>query len=76
MENGSCGAVDDGYVRAATIRYNGGRTNRPISKPYPLEVSSVDTNIKEVDWNTIDDKGDGRLDAVDHMKTVNKEFCY
>ena len=42
---------NDGYVRAATIRYNGGRTNRPISKLYPLEVSSIET----VDQNSIDD---------------------
>ena len=42
---------NDGYVRAATIRYHSGRTNRPISKLYPLEVSSFET----VDQNTIDD---------------------
>ena len=42
---------NDGYVQAATIRYNGGRTNRPISKLYPLEVSSAEA----VDQNTTDD---------------------
>ena len=47
---------NDGNVRAATIRYNGGRTNRPISKLYPpLEVSSVET----VDQNTIDESNQG-----------------
>ena len=44
-----------GNDRAATIRYNGGRTNRPISKLYPLEVSSVET----VDQNTIDESNQG-----------------
>jgi len=51
--------VIDGYVRAATIRYNGGRT---ISKLYPLEVPSVETvevsSIEAVDQNTIDDDHD------------------
>ena len=28
----------DRYIRAANIRYNGERTNRPIAKLYPLEL--------------------------------------
>ena len=35
---------NDGYVQAATIRYDDGRTNRPISKLYPLEVSSAEAS--------------------------------
>ena len=35
----------DGYTRAANIRYNGGRTNRPITKLYPLELSSTTSDI-------------------------------
>ena len=31
---------NDGYVRAAEIKTNTGRTNRPISKLYPLEISA------------------------------------
>ena len=31
---------NDGYVRAAEIRTNTGRTNRPISKLYLLEIST------------------------------------
>jgi len=31
---------NDGYVRAAEIRTNAGKTNRPISKLYPLEISA------------------------------------
>ena len=57
----------DDYVRAATIKYNGGKTNRPINKLYPLEVSSVDTDIEEVDQNTTDDRGDEGSDAADHV---------
>ncbi len=30
----------DGYVRAANIRTKSGRTNRPITKLYPLEVTA------------------------------------
>ena len=35
----------DGYTRAANIRYNGGRTNRPITKLYPLELSFTTNDI-------------------------------
>ena len=61
---------NDGYVRAATIRYNGGRTNRPISKLYPLEVSSVET----VDQNSIDDhdkdnQGSNAADQITRQST-------
>ena len=31
-------------------------------------MSSVDTDVEEVDWNTTDDKGDGGSDTTDHMK--------
>ena len=31
---------NDGYVRAAEVRTKNGRTNRPISKLYPLEIST------------------------------------
>ena len=55
----------DGYVRAANIRYNGGRTNRLISKLYPLEVTSVAT--EKVDQNTVDDKTNDQSDTGDHM---------
>ena len=34
----------DGYTRAANIRYSGGKTNRPIAKLYPLEVSSINSD--------------------------------
>ena len=39
----------DGYTRAANIRYNGGKTNRPIAKLYPLEVSSTTSDIASQD---------------------------
>ena len=35
---------NDGLVRAANIRTSTGRTNRPIVKLYPLEVTSVETS--------------------------------
>ena len=35
----------DGHVRAANIRYDEGKkTNWPIAKPYPLEVSLNSNN--------------------------------
>ena len=38
----------DGLVRAADIRTSRGRTNRPIIKLYPLEVSADDGNVPAV----------------------------
>ena len=44
---------NDGYVRAAEIRTNTGRTNRPISKLYPLEISTdEEDNIAESKTDT------------------------
>jgi len=31
---------DDGYIRSVTVRTANGRTNRPIARLYPLEVSA------------------------------------
>ena len=31
---------DDGYIRSVTVRTASGRTNRPIARLYPLEVSA------------------------------------
>ena len=31
---------NDRYVRVAEVKTNSGRTNRPISKLYPLEIST------------------------------------
>ena len=42
----------DGYTRAANIRYSGGRTNRPIAKLYPLEVSSTNSDSNELQHAT------------------------
>ena len=42
----------DGYTRAANIRYNGGRTNRPIAKLYPLELSSTNGDSNKPSTNS------------------------
>ena len=52
--------ANDGLVRAAIVRTSASRTNCPIVKPYPLEVTSVETtvipNSQPVDRNT-DEEG-------------------
>jgi len=40
-------AGEDGLVRAANIRTSTGRTNRPVSKLYPLEVTVADPLLKQ-----------------------------
>ena len=38
----------DGLVRAANIRTSNGKTNRPIVKLFPLEVSSSDITSEQI----------------------------
>ena len=45
----------DGYVRAAEVRTKNGQTNRPISKLYPLEIST-DENDTVTELENSDDK--------------------
>ena len=40
-------AGEDGLVRAANIRTSTGRTNRPVTKLYPLEVTAADPLLKQ-----------------------------
>ena len=42
----------DGYTRAANIRHSMGKTNRPIAKLYPLELSSTNSDSNEVQHAT------------------------
>lgn len=41
----------DGHVQAAKIRTSTGRTNRPIARLYPLEVSSTEEKKEVVTIN-------------------------
>lgn len=38
---------DDGYIRSVTVRTTNGKTNRPIARLYPLEVTFIN-GIKEI----------------------------
>ena len=51
---------NDGYVSAAEIRTNTTRTNRPISKLYPLEISTDENDtIAESEAESKTDTNDG-----------------
>ncbi|XP_065895991.1 uncharacterized protein [Dysidea avara] len=47
-------AGEDGLVRAANIRTSTGKTNRPVAKLYPLEVTAADPLLRRV--STVQDK--------------------
>ena len=48
----------DGLFRAASIHTNGRRTNRPISRLYPLEIASkTDSDLEPVDLDTTPNQG-------------------
>ena len=55
----------DGLVQAAIIRTSSGKTNRPIVKLYPLEVSSSDENTSH--------SSDGQLTPV--IQPDNKQWA-
>ena len=38
----------DGLIRAATIRTSKGKTNRPITKLYPLEITAADSSLGQL----------------------------
>ena len=55
---------EDGLVRAANIRTSTGRTNRPVIKLYPLEVTAEDPLYKEHP-SLSDNKTDDQTDQPD-----------
>ena len=40
---------DDGFIRSVTVRTASGRTNRPIARLYPLEVSADEGSTPSTD---------------------------
>ena len=52
---------NDGYIRSVTVRTASGRTNRPIARLYPLEVSvdecSVNKGSEELKQQETDQQG-------------------
>ena len=55
---------NDGYVRAAEVRTSSGRTNRPIARLYPLEITSEVVNPDPI--NNEDDHQQS-TDPVDEL---------
>ena len=79
---------NDGLVRAANIRTKNGRTNRPITKLYPLEVSAENKgerkqsdSIEESDMrriverNSLRPKRTAALKARDKIAKWVDELC-
>ena len=60
----------DGFVRAARIQTNSGKTNRPIAKLYFLEINEWEDNEASIcEWrNSVsdDDLGDDGATSVPH----------
>lgn len=52
----------DGYIWSVTVRTANGRTNRPVARLYPLEVSaeecSSDVNVEGLQHGSVKNKGD------------------
>ena len=61
---------EDGLVRAANIRTSTGRTNRPITKLYPLEVTTTDLLLKQNSENV---PASNSNSAADHLSNVTEE---
>ena len=66
-------AGEDGLVRAANIRTSTGRTNRPIAKLYPLEVTAEDPLFKQhQDKSNSSDDGDQTLQTEVERRPARK----
>ena len=63
----------DEYVRAAEVRTSSGRTNRPINRLYPLEISCKRDDV--VDAGTIKNEDDDQqcADDIDEHSTLMGE---
>ncbi len=53
------------YVRAANIQTSNGRTNRPITKLFPLEVTATNSQADEVET----------VDVVDTPQRPKRNCC-
>ena len=71
---------NDGLVRAANIRTKNGRTNRPITKLYPLEISAETSKeqqkqsngAEETDTRTIAENNSSRPKRAAALRARNK----
>ena len=58
---------NDGLIRAAKLQMASGRTNRPITRLYPLEVTAdpknVESNAGDVECETTDG-AEGKTDSA------------
>lgn len=64
---------NDGYVRAAEVRTSNGRTNRPITKLYPLEIVSEDELINTSNINNEDDYGNQQSTRINENSPLMRE---
>ena len=46
----------DGLIHSADIRTSTGKTNRPIAKLYPLEISAAETPSRDDDSSAVADR--------------------
>ena len=65
----------DGLVRAANIRTNSGKTNRPITKLYPLEINSPSeaTHDESLQLKTVSDRPEISA-VIDTSPTDGNQF--
>ena len=65
---------NDGYVRAAEVRTSSARTNRPISKLYPLEISSEKEEMLNTDTINNEDDDQQCTDNIgEHSPLIKKQ---
>ena len=62
---------NDGLIRAVNIRTSTGKTTRPITKLYPLEVTSI--NESDSMTSDVDSSGDLTRDSVPPFSHSNTE---
>ena len=63
---------EDGLIRAANIRTSTGKTNRPITKLYPLEITAADASLEQslLPKSTSPDNGTQKSTEEQEMDTI------
>ena len=69
----------NGFIRAARIRTSSGKTNRPIVKLFPLEITAAGdhrvSTCDRTDTSPDDDLADDYTPSVPLRSTYNKCSC-
>ena len=61
---------NDGYIRSVTVHTASGRTNRPIARLYPLEVSADECSVSGISERSTQQVGEQQQDTCANQEVT------